>query len=156
MEVCDGWAPLREILGINIPDEPFPRANDSYAIEGLAQQIVLEARSSWAGIFAVTGALGYGAWWLRKSSIVRVAIQTGLEGINACSIALAANISELRVNGINTKEAWSQKTTGSGSTGKGVFGKGGPRFLGKDEANERRSPCISQTRRREPGQREAE
>ncbi|EEH17339.2 hypothetical protein PABG_07500 [Paracoccidioides brasiliensis Pb03] len=70
-----------------MPDETFTSANDSYAIEGLAQQIVLEARSGWAGIFALTGALGYGTWWLSKSSIVRVATQTGLEGINAFNIA---------------------------------------------------------------------
>ncbi|ODH48566.1 hypothetical protein GX48_05329 [Paracoccidioides brasiliensis] len=70
-----------------MPDETFTSANDSYAIEGLAQQIVLEARSDWAGIFALTGALGYGTRWLSKSSIVRVATQTGLEGINACNIA---------------------------------------------------------------------
>jgi hypothetical protein len=67
MELSEGWAPLCKILGTSIPDEPFPRANDAEAVEGLASQILLEAGSRWAGISAVVGFVGYGAWRLWQS-----------------------------------------------------------------------------------------
>lgn len=67
MELSEGWAPLCKILGTSIPDEPFPRANDAEAVEGLAGQILLEAGSRWAGISAVVGVVGYGAWRLWQS-----------------------------------------------------------------------------------------
>jgi hypothetical protein len=70
MDLSEGWAPLCKILGTRIPDEPFPRANDAEAVEGLAGQIFVEAGSRWSGIFAVTGAVGYGTWWLWKSGIL--------------------------------------------------------------------------------------
>jgi hypothetical protein len=73
MELSEGWASLCKILGAPIPEEPFPRANDAKAVEGLAGQIFLEAGSRWAGIFAVTGALGYGALRLWKSGILDLA-----------------------------------------------------------------------------------
>jgi hypothetical protein len=73
MELREGWAPLCKILGVPIPDEPFPRANDANAVEGLAGRIFLEAGSRWAGIFAVTGALGYGALRLWRSGILDLA-----------------------------------------------------------------------------------
>ncbi len=64
MDLNEGWTPLCQILGSHVPDEPFPRANDAKAVEGLTGQIFLEAGSIWAGIFALTGILGYGMWWL--------------------------------------------------------------------------------------------
>jgi hypothetical protein len=67
MELSEGWAPLCKILGKPTPDEPFPRANDAAAIEGLAGQIFIEAGSRWAGIFAITGVLAYSAWWVWKA-----------------------------------------------------------------------------------------
>jgi hypothetical protein len=67
MELSEGWAPLCKILGTSIPDEPFPRANDAEAVEGLAGQILLEAGSRWVGISAVVGVVGYGAWRLWQS-----------------------------------------------------------------------------------------
>jgi hypothetical protein len=73
MELGEGWAPLCKILGTPIPDEPFPRANDAKAVEGLAGRIFLEAGSRWAGIFAVTGALGYGALKLWRSGVLDLA-----------------------------------------------------------------------------------
>jgi hypothetical protein len=62
MDLNERWAPLCSVLGTPIPDEPFPRANDAEAIEGLAGQIFAEAGSRWAGIFPVIGVLGYGIW----------------------------------------------------------------------------------------------
>jgi hypothetical protein len=73
MELSEGWAPLCKILGVPIPNEMFPRTNDAKAVEGLASQIFLEAGSRWAGIFAVTGALGYGALMLWRSGVLDLA-----------------------------------------------------------------------------------
>src|SRR5690606_33763530 len=64
MDLSQGWEPLCKMLNVPIPDEPFPRVNDAEAVEGLNKEILKEAGSRWAGIFAVTGALGYGAFWL--------------------------------------------------------------------------------------------
>lgn len=70
MQLSDGWAPLCNILDLPIPDEPFPRANDAEAVEGVNKEILKEAGSRWAAILAATGALGYGALWMFKSGIV--------------------------------------------------------------------------------------
>jgi hypothetical protein len=59
--------PFVQDPGTSIPDEPFPRANDAEAVEGLAGQILLEAGSRWAGISAVVGVVGYGVWRLWQS-----------------------------------------------------------------------------------------
>lgn len=64
MDLSEGWAPLCKISGTPTPNEPFPRANDAEAVEGLALQIFVEAGIRWLGIFAVTSALGYGVWCL--------------------------------------------------------------------------------------------
>lgn len=70
MALSDGWAPLCDVLKLPVPDEPFPRANDAEAVEGLNKEILKEAGSRWAGIVAVTGGLVYGVSWLWKSGIV--------------------------------------------------------------------------------------
>lgn len=67
MELSDGWAPLCKILGTPIPDEPFPRANDAAAIEGLAGQIFMEAATRWAAVFAVAGSVIYSTWWIWRT-----------------------------------------------------------------------------------------
>jgi hypothetical protein len=64
MNLSEGWAPLCKISGTLIPDEPFPRANDLEAIEGLAFQIFMEAGTRWLGIFVVIASLGYSIWYL--------------------------------------------------------------------------------------------
>jgi len=64
MDLSEGWDPLYKLLGTRIPDEPFPRANDGDAIEGLAGQILMEAGWRWAGIVALVGISGYVARWL--------------------------------------------------------------------------------------------
>lgn len=66
MELSEGWTPLCKALNKPVPDEPFPRLNDAEAVDGLAGQILKEAGSRWAGIFAVAGAIGYGGWWVYK------------------------------------------------------------------------------------------
>lgn len=70
MELSEGWNPLCKMLNVPIPDTPFPRANDAEAVEGLNKDILKEAGSRWAGIFAVAGSLGYGALWLWRSGLL--------------------------------------------------------------------------------------
>ena len=43
MELSEGWAPLCKILNKPVPDEPFPRANDAEAVEGVNADILKEA-----------------------------------------------------------------------------------------------------------------
>ncbi|KAL0571954.1 hypothetical protein V5O48_010006 [Marasmius crinis-equi] len=74
MELSEGWAPLCKVLGKPIPDEPFPRANDAEAVQGLELQIFKEAGSRWLGIFAVAGAFGYGTVWLWKNGFADLAL----------------------------------------------------------------------------------
>jgi len=62
MELRDGWRPLCEMLNLDVPDEPFPRANDAEAVEGLAGQILVEAGSRWGIILAIVGLVGYAGW----------------------------------------------------------------------------------------------
>ncbi|KAF7558892.1 hypothetical protein G7046_g5258 [Stylonectria norvegica] len=69
MSLNEGWAPLCEFLKVPVPKEPFPRANDAEAVEGLAGQIFKEAASRWAGILVLTSAVEYGAWRAWKTSM---------------------------------------------------------------------------------------
>ncbi|KAF4997389.1 hypothetical protein FDECE_12097 [Fusarium decemcellulare] len=43
MDLSEGWAPLCKALDKPIPNDPFPRANDAEAVEGVAGQIFIEA-----------------------------------------------------------------------------------------------------------------
>ena len=36
--VQEGWEPLCDFLGVPVPDHPFPRLNDSAALQGLMRQ----------------------------------------------------------------------------------------------------------------------
>lgn len=40
----DGWQPLCDFLGAEVPEEDFPRANDTASLEGLAQRVRTEGR----------------------------------------------------------------------------------------------------------------
>jgi hypothetical protein len=56
-DVRDGWTPLCEALGLEPPvDVPFPRVNDSEAIERTIQYHLRRGLTRWAFIFAVVGA----------------------------------------------------------------------------------------------------
>lgn len=59
--VLDGWGPLCQALGIDVPDEPFPKANDGEAIEELFRRMVVQGllRWVWVGGF-VDGGWGLG------------------------------------------------------------------------------------------------
>ena len=55
--VKERWGPLCEVLGVEIPDEPFPKANDGKAVEELFRQKVMEGlvRCGWIGGVMVAG-----------------------------------------------------------------------------------------------------
>lgn len=48
--VKDGWAPLCEILEVPIPDEPFPRLNDSKDFQIMFQNLALQGLLRWAAV----------------------------------------------------------------------------------------------------------
>lgn len=52
MELKEGWGPLGEALGKEVPDEEFPRANDAEAVERLEGRILVEAAKVWGVISA--------------------------------------------------------------------------------------------------------
>lgn len=43
----DGWEPICELLGVSVPDEPFPHANDSSGFESMLVGSSLHALSAW-------------------------------------------------------------------------------------------------------------
>ncbi|KAK8093023.1 nad dependent epimerase dehydratase [Apiospora kogelbergensis] len=55
MELKEGWAPLSKFLGRPAPDEPFPRANDSEAVQQVAQDVLTKCALAWLGIFSGAG-----------------------------------------------------------------------------------------------------
>jgi hypothetical protein len=55
--VKDGWGPLCKILDCPIPDEPFPHANDSDAVQQEFWVLVKMAATRWMQIFALSGIL---------------------------------------------------------------------------------------------------
>ncbi|KAL6355243.1 hypothetical protein LRP88_11492 [Fusarium phalaenopsidis] len=57
VDVKDGWEPLCRALDLPVPkDVPFPRINDSQAIESFAKWHVNKGLMRWLGIFGVVGA----------------------------------------------------------------------------------------------------
>ncbi|KAI1385890.1 P-loop containing nucleoside triphosphate hydrolase protein [Hypoxylon trugodes] len=68
MDLSEGWEPLCKFLGVPIPDEPFPRANDAQAADEYATKILLKVLQVWTGIFSVVGITAYSAFRLWKRS----------------------------------------------------------------------------------------
>ena len=52
MNVKDGWGPICKILGKEIPNEPFPRANDGKAAEEFFKTYIKQAIVRWTQIIA--------------------------------------------------------------------------------------------------------
>lgn len=70
VDVKDGWEPLCAILGKEPPkDMPFPRFNDSAAIEETAKYHIQRGLVRWAGIIGtlsvLIGAYSYSGHWLK-------------------------------------------------------------------------------------------
>ncbi|GLA51736.1 hypothetical protein AnigIFM63604_008349 [Aspergillus niger] len=62
-DVREGWEPLCKALGKDIPDVPFPRINDSKAIDRVAQYHIKRGLLRWAAGFTLAGAAT--AWLMR-------------------------------------------------------------------------------------------
>lgn len=58
--VKDGWEPLCNMLGVEVPDVPFPRINDSEAIDRTAQYHIRRGLLRWGFVVAVVGAVVWG------------------------------------------------------------------------------------------------
>lgn len=66
MEIKEGWAPLAKFLGKTIPDEPFPRVNETAVVNVQAKWIFVKLFGVWMGVLSVTGGSAYVAWKLWK------------------------------------------------------------------------------------------
>ncbi|KAI1779262.1 hypothetical protein F4818DRAFT_438047 [Hypoxylon cercidicola] len=66
MELSEGWEPLCQFLGLPIPDEPFPRANDAKAADEYAIRVLSKVFQVWLGIFSAAGVAVYSGFWLWK------------------------------------------------------------------------------------------
>ena len=51
----DGWAPLCKFLNYRVPDEPFPRTNETAEIEKLKQVLMKRGFWAWTGVVGATG-----------------------------------------------------------------------------------------------------
>jgi hypothetical protein len=54
-DVKDGWGLLCKILHCEIPEEPFPHANDKVAVQRFIEGLAKDAMVRWLQIFAVSG-----------------------------------------------------------------------------------------------------
>ncbi|KAI0513261.1 hypothetical protein F5B22DRAFT_611860 [Xylaria bambusicola] len=59
MDLSDGWEPLCKFLGVPVPDEPFPRANDAKAADKYATKVLLKVLLVWLSMFTGIGAIIY-------------------------------------------------------------------------------------------------
>ncbi|KAG8169520.1 hypothetical protein KVR01_000265 [Diaporthe batatas] len=66
MDLSDGWEPLCKFLGVPVPNEPFPRANDGAAADKYATKVLLKALGVWLSIFSVVGYAFLSLYWLWK------------------------------------------------------------------------------------------
>ncbi|PGH18580.1 hypothetical protein AJ79_00359 [Helicocarpus griseus UAMH5409] len=67
MDISEGWEPLCKFLGVPVPDEPFPRANDAKALEEYAKKVIRKALGVWVGIISVAGVTIYSGVWLWRN-----------------------------------------------------------------------------------------
>lgn len=66
MDLSEGWEPLCGFLGVPVPSEPFPRANDAAAADSYATKVLLKVLGVWVGMFTGVGTVLYGGWVLRS------------------------------------------------------------------------------------------
>ncbi|KAJ9602829.1 hypothetical protein H2200_012609 [Cladophialophora chaetospira] len=58
-DVKDGWGPLCKILGVEVPDVPFPRVNDAKATEQIVMTQVRRGLIAWACLGLSVGLLAF-------------------------------------------------------------------------------------------------
>ncbi|RBR26937.1 uncharacterized protein FIESC28_00205 [Fusarium coffeatum] len=54
----DGWEPLCKFLGVEVPDEPFPRLNEKKTFQMVRRIFIAKGLLSWTALFGAT----WGAW----------------------------------------------------------------------------------------------
>lgn len=64
-DVREGWEPLCEVLGKEVPDREFPRINDGNAIEEMAKRMVVKGLARWGMVLGTVGVAVGGWWWVR-------------------------------------------------------------------------------------------
>ena len=57
--VKEGWKPLCEFLDVPIPDQPFPRTNDTQSLRGLLKKGSFMANIALFGLVLVFGLVAY-------------------------------------------------------------------------------------------------
>lgn len=62
--VKDGWGPLCDILEVPVPDEPFPRLNDSKDFQIMFQNLALQGLLRWAAVLVGSIVAVYIAYWI--------------------------------------------------------------------------------------------
>lgn len=62
-DVRDGWGPLCDALGMEVPDVPFPRVNDGEALDRVASETIARGMKRWGIILgAVVGVASAGIY----------------------------------------------------------------------------------------------
>ena len=70
INIKDGWEPLCKILNCPVPDEPFPRANDTNAMQEFFEGVLRDAMIRWLVILSVLGLVGVFSWfWMDMGSV---------------------------------------------------------------------------------------
>jgi hypothetical protein len=65
-DLKEGWGPLCQILGCEVPNVPFPHENDQDAVQEFMMGFVKKAINRWLMVFAGVGAVAWGLWWRRS------------------------------------------------------------------------------------------
>jgi hypothetical protein len=73
-DVRDGWGPLCEFLGVEVPrDRPFPRLNDRAEMQARMRRVLWVRRFAWGAAAGMIAAAGLFAWLVGRE---RVALYT--------------------------------------------------------------------------------
>ena len=60
MSLGDGWGPLCAYLGKPVPKDPFPRMNNSQAVNEFVSRMLTEMLLSWLGLAVTLAAVAVG------------------------------------------------------------------------------------------------
>ncbi|ORY90767.1 P-loop containing nucleoside triphosphate hydrolase protein [Leucosporidium creatinivorum] len=64
-QVQEGWEPLCKFLNVPIPDQPFPRVNDTNAVASYIHDKVKAGRRRWFWVLAGVSAAATAYYWIR-------------------------------------------------------------------------------------------